>query len=139
MVLSACSFHAIAFSALGARGRFCVPLLAGELRSSPARCFSSPSIPYPPIERQNLLGSHWRLVRKAVLGSFNTFCAGRHGILTYAVIPGNSFNAGLSNSMIVSVGDHVCTVVGFIRTWLTTPRNVSFGKASTLNVTAFPV
>ncbi len=31
-----------------------------------------------------------------------------------------------------------CTVVGFIRTWLTTPRNVSFGKASTLKVTVFP-
>src|SRR5882762_412236 len=40
--------------------------------------------------------------------------------------------------MIVSYVTTFCTVVGFIRTWLTTPRNVSFGKASTLNVTAFP-
>ena len=36
-------------------------------------------------------------------------------------MPGNSLSSGLSNSMIVSYVTTFWIVVGFIRTWLTTP------------------
>src|SRR5262249_619153 len=75
----------------------------------------------------------------AVFGILITSLAVATGIVTYAVIPGNSFCSGLANSMMVSYVTTLCTMVAFIRTWLTTPWNVSFGKASTLNVTGAPI
>src|SRR2546429_6401983 len=59
-------------------------------------------------------------------------------MVTYAVIPGNSFRSGFAKSTMVSYVTTFCTVVAFMRTWLTMPRNVSFGNASTLKVTSLP-
>src|ERR1017187_6070444 len=78
------------------------------------------------------------LYRRAVFGSFNVFSAVSTGMVTYAVMPGNSFNSGFANSMIVSYVTTLCTVVGFILIWLTTPWNVCLGRASTLKVTTLP-
>ena len=74
-----------------------------------------------------------------MFGSFTAPWTVATGIVTYAVIPGNSFRSGLSKSMMQSYVTTFCTVVAFMRIWLTTPWNSSLGNASTLNVTGCPV
>src|SRR6202790_3329308 len=118
---------------LGAEAPPALGVLATALADPPSASSGIPNLRY---KFWSWLAGKSGLKRNAALGTLMTLVAVATGMLTYAVIPGNSFNSGLSKSMTVSYVTTFWTTVEFILTCETVPAKVSRGYASTLKVTS---